>query len=62
VLRETRIHEPDDKTIWTTNAGETVHGQAVRRARAQGWLKPLPDGLFGDAQSYVYGEPPDAPV
>lgn len=56
-IRETRIHEPEEKTIWSkADTGESVHGQAVAQARKRELLKPLNDGLFGDAQTYVLAE------
>jgi hypothetical protein len=50
-LRETRIHEPESKVIWTVaETGETVNGAAVRLTKEK--LRPMADGLFGDAQTY----------
>jgi hypothetical protein len=52
-LRETRVHEPEDRSIWCiAETGETVHGQAVNLCRGRGLLRPLADGLFGEAQTY----------
>lgn len=59
-LRETRIHEPEDKSVWNiAETGEAVHGQAVNLCRAKGILCPLEDGLFGEAQTFGFQEPPE---
>jgi hypothetical protein len=52
-IRETRVHEPEDKSVWCiAETGESVHGQAVNLIRAKDLLAPLCDGLFGEAQTY----------
>lgn len=54
-LRVTRIHMPEEKSVWSVaETGETVHGTAVRLTREN--LKPLSDGLFGEAQTYAWTE------
>lgn len=57
-IRETRVHEPEDKSIWAiATTDQAVHGQAVRKAFQEGALRPLPDGLFGEAQTYEFCPP-----
>lgn len=57
MIRETRVHEPEEKSIWNVvETGESVHGQAVRLVRTRGLLKPLADGLFGEAQTYALND------
>lgn len=60
-LRETRVHEPEDKSVWCiAETGESVHGQAVNLCRSKGILRPLTDGLFGEAQTYGFQPAPEA--
>lgn len=52
---ETRIHEPESKSLWfVSETGESVHGGAVRSLRDN--LRSLPDGLFGEGQTYEWAE------
>lgn len=52
-IRETRLHVPEEKSIWNiVETGEGVHGQAVNLIKSKGLLRPLADGLFGEAQTY----------
>lgn len=56
LLRETLIHDPEEKTIWThAETGETVHGQAVRLLRSRRPFIGMADGLFGEHQTYRIG-------
>jgi hypothetical protein len=55
-IRETRIHEPESKAVWTAVSGENVHGQAVTSLMRGKKLRGLSDGLFGDAQTYEWAE------
>lgn len=52
-VRETRIHEPVDKSVWViAETGETVSLTALKAVK--GSLSPLTDGLFGEAQTYAW--------
>lgn len=57
-LRKTVGCGSQHETVWTiAETDETVHGQAVTMCERKGLLKPLADGLFGDAQTYGFQEP-----
>lgn len=58
MIRETRLHEPEEKSVWNAaDTGEGIHGTALRMVRQRGLLKPLADGLFGEAQTYALNDP-----
>lgn len=60
-IRETRLHDPGSRTIWSvTETDEGVHAAAVKAAQKRKLLSPCADGLFGDAQTYVLARDVDA--
>lgn len=40
------LHDPQPKTIWTTDTGETIHGAAMKWALAEGKVRGASGGLF----------------
>lgn len=55
-LIETRVHEPESRSIWfVSETGESVHGTPVRLLKSN--LRCLADGLFEDqGQTYEWQE------
>ena len=54
-LRKTVGCGAQSETVWTiAETDETVHGQAVTMCERKGILRPLMDGLFGDAQTFGF--------